>query len=90
MILLISYDLNGHERPEAYEQVSHMIKAKATSFRKPLYSQWLVDTSDSIQNWHERMKEITDNNDYWLITQLTSKRQGWLPKDVWDWIDART
>jgi hypothetical protein len=91
MVILISYDLNNHERPEAYEDVKKTITNNAISYKKPLYSQWFVETNDSVQKWHERMKEVTDSNDYWFINKVTaSNRQGWLPKAVWDWLNERT
>lgn len=89
MVILISYDLNKHERPEAYEDVKDMIHANADSTKKALYSQWFVETTDSIQTWHERMKTVTDENDYWFITKVSASRQGWLSKSVWEWLDAR-
>jgi hypothetical protein len=90
MVLLISYDLNGHERPAAYEVVEKMIKNKAISWAKPLYSQWFVDTTESPTTWSNRMKEITDSNDRWFICRVNGERQGWLSQEVWDWLNART
>lgn len=90
MIILLSYDLNGHERPDAYEDVKEMIIQNALSSKKPLYSQWLIETDDSIQTWHERMKDVADEDDYWFIVRVSSERQGWLSKNVWEWLRART
>jgi hypothetical protein len=39
MVLLISYDLNGHERPSAYADIRRVIEREATDFRRALYSQ---------------------------------------------------
>lgn len=89
MVILISYDLNGYERPEAYEEVASMIQSKATSFKKPLYSQWLVETSVSVETWHQRMKHVTDGDDNWLIVQVKKPYKGWLNKDIWPWLRAR-
>ena len=89
MILLISYDLNGHERPEAYEAVDQMIKENSVSWAKPLYSQWFVDTTDGPGTWSNRMKEVTDSNDRWFICRVNNERQGWLSQKVWDWLNAR-
>lgn len=88
-VLMISYDLNGHERPSAYAAVRDMIKENAVSSMRPLYSQWFVETNDSVQVWHERMKSVADTNDYWFINQVTNPKQGWLAKDVWEWLNAR-
>lgn len=90
MVILISYDLNGHERPEAYDAVKKMIQDNAKSEKKPLYSQWFVDTDDSIQTWHDRMKAVTDDNDKWFIVTVTRPRQGWFSQSIWTWLDERT
>ena len=89
MVLLISYDLNGHERPSAYAAVEKMIKDNAKSTRKPLYSQWFVETDESVQAWHERMKTVADANDSWFILPVGTSRQGWLNPEIWDWLNAR-
>jgi hypothetical protein len=88
MVLLISYDLNRHERPSAYAAVLNMINRHASAVR-PLYSQWFVETNDGPNTWHERMKQVTDANDNWFICQVTKAHQGWLDKSVWAWLNAR-
>lgn len=90
MVLLISYDLNGHERPSAYDDVKAMLEKHAISLRKPLYSQWFVETKESVQTWHERMKRVTDDNDNWFINEVTKPRQGWFSKEIWKWLNNRT
>ena len=89
MVILLSYDLNGHERPSTYEDVKEMIDRYAISTKKPLYSQWLIETEDTVQTWSDRMKAVTDEDDYWLIIKVQRPYQGWLPKAVWDWLDGR-
>ena len=42
MVLLVSYDLYGKERPSAYADVKRQIQQNATAYMKPLYSQWLI------------------------------------------------
>lgn len=89
MVLLISYDLNNHERPAAYRQVAQLIEAHALSFRRPLYSQWLVETQDAPDVWSERLKIVTDSDDSWLVLRVQRPYQGWLPKEVWSWLAER-
>lgn len=62
-ILLISYDLNSHERPQAYEAVEEAIEQGAHDWERPLYSQWLVWTSMSQNEWLELLRSVTDLND---------------------------
>ncbi len=89
MVILLSYDLNNHERPSAYEDVKKMIEGNAVSFKKPLYSQWFIETEDSVDVWHERMEKVTDSDDHWFIIQVQKPRQGWLPQSVWTWLKER-
>lgn len=89
MVLLISYDLNGQERPNAYTAVKKKIEEAATSFKKPLYSQWLVETTAAPQQWYEHLKPVIDQNDKLLIVQMKQPYFGWLTKDVWEWLSSR-
>jgi len=66
-----------------------MIETHAISCKKPLYSQWFIETNDSIQAWHDRMKEVTDDNDNWFIVTVTRPRQGWFSTSIWDWLNER-
>jgi hypothetical protein len=91
VILLISYDLNGHERPSSYARVKQHIERKATSSRRPLYSQWFVETDESPQAWSDSLANasLTDSNDRLFICQVKRPYQGLLAKDDWDWLSAR-
>lgn len=70
MVLLISYDLNHHERPSAYEAVEEVISANAQDYRRPLYSQWLVLTNLPQNKWLELLSSVTDRNDSLFIVPV--------------------
>ncbi len=89
MVLLISYDLDGHERPSAYAAVKKRIEEGATSFRRPLYSQWLVETDASADRWFEHLKPVIDSNDRLLIVRVQGPYTGWLNKEIWEWLSPR-
>lgn len=89
MIIMISYDLNNHERPNAYTDISDMIKRNAKDWYKPLKSQWFVETTDSINIWNDRMIKICDKDDGWFIIQIKQPYTGWLSKKFWDWLRER-
>ena len=89
MVILLSYDLNGHERPSAYDAVRKMVEKHAVSSKKPLYSQWFIETEDSVGTWSDRMKEVADDDDHWFVIKVQYPRQGWLPAAVWDWLKER-
>jgi hypothetical protein len=89
MVVMISYDLNGHERPSAYEAVRKVIERDALSFKRPLYSQWFVETRESPQVWYEKLEPVIDKDDKVFICQIRPPRQGNLGKPFWDWLKPR-
>jgi hypothetical protein len=89
VVLLISYDLNGSERPKTYTAVADAIKKGAASWRRPLYSQWWVETTSTPDQWVDYLKSLLDSNDRLLVTQMRTPYQGWLSKDDWSWLNSR-
>lgn len=89
MVLLISYDLRGHERPSSYQAVHDDIKKNAISFSRPLYSQWFVETHEDVQAWSDLIATVADEDDSWFVVRVTRPYQGWLPSSVWEWLRAR-
>ena len=91
MILLLSYDLNEHESADEYECLIDAIKHNAGegNYVKALYSQWFVDTSLSISQWNNIMKDATDDNDSRMVIELTRKPTGKYKKEAIDWINTR-
>lgn len=89
MVLLISYDLNGKERPSAYKRVAARIDEKAVDWRRPLYSQWFVETSQDPDTWVEWLKPELDSNDRLFVLRVTQSRQGMLTDDDWKWLKSK-
>jgi hypothetical protein len=89
MVLLISYDLNGHERPAAYTAVKKAIEEGSVDFRRPLYSQWFVETEATPNDWQQHLSKVMDANDKLFICQVAPGSDGWLDKEVWTWLNAR-
>ncbi len=90
MIYLISYDLDHHARPELYSLVEKTIKENAQSWAKPLYSQWFVETDETVSDWQNRMKSVADEaNDFWLIMPVKTPYEGWLSPEIWNWLNER-
>jgi hypothetical protein len=91
MVLLISYDLNGHERPAAYEAVKAYIEQHSTSSIRPLYSQWFVETMHSAQAWVDglRKAKLIDANDRLFVNEVLKPYQGSLDSADWAWLNAR-
>jgi hypothetical protein len=92
MVLLISYDLNGHERPSSYIAVKNYIEQHATSAIRPLYSQWFVETGYGPQAWVDALRDnnLIDSGDRLFICEIRRPYQGLLLTDPhWNWLNAR-
>jgi hypothetical protein len=89
MVHMVSYDLNGRERPSSYTAVKQVIERKAIDFRRPLYSQWFVQTNESPDAWQQALLSVMDDGDKLFVCQVRQPYQGWLPEEVWNWLNAR-
>lgn len=92
MVLLISYDLNGHERPSRYARVKKYIEEHSTASIRPLYSQWFVETTSTPQQLSDALIDngLIDQNDQLFIHTINrGQHQGWLRKPEWEWLNAR-
>ncbi len=48
---------------------------------------WLISTRDDIKTLNQKIREHLRETDLWLLIEITSNYQGWLPKEVWEWIE---
>lgn len=85
-VYLITYDLkkaSGHD----YTKLHDEIKSFGTNRWHYLESTWLVETSLTADAMSERIRAIYQP-EYHLVYKLTkADKQGWLPKEAWDWIN---
>jgi len=86
MIFLITYDLRTPGRN--YNLLYDAIKELGDN-NHPLESVWFVknDILDPL-TITRKLKEHMDNNDLIFVVEISnSNRQGWLPKNSWEWLD---
>ncbi len=84
MIYLITYDLKKPGRD--YNSLYETIKS-ATSWWHYLESTWIVQTNQTVKEWSDKIRNVTDTNDSFLVVDITKQpRQGWLDKKAWEWI----
>ena len=86
MIYLISYDLR--KPGQDYKDLHNAIKSYG-NWAKPLESVWLIDTNQRAAQIYDRLRPHIDDNDYLLVIETGRDRQGWLSKDIWNWLDGR-
>lgn len=89
MVHLISYDLDQHARPAQYAEIKRLIEQHAVSWAKPLYSQWLVETQESVDTWQQRLLQAMDQDDRLLVVQVRRPYQGWLAEEIWNWLNPK-
>lgn len=86
MVYLITYDL---KKPgQDYSNVHDAIKSCGTWWHY-LESTWLVDGHLTVEQISARIRSHIDQNDRLLVIGVTGDYAGWLPKDAWEWINAR-
>ena len=86
MLYAINYDLKQPGRD--YESLYDAIKSCGAWWHY-LESTWIVDTSLDAQEIWDKIGIHCDSNDRVLVISLSSRKQGWLPKDAWEWINDR-
>jgi hypothetical protein len=91
-IYLVTWDLNREKANYAAARqtlVGHL--AQYDHIKDPgLDSVWFISSSASADALDADIRTRMDTNDRLLVTKLVKgQHQGWLSKNVWDWINAR-
>ena len=88
-LVMISYDLNRSEKSGSYKLLESFIEQHATSFVRPLASQWFIETQFAPARWFAALKSLTDADDRFFVTEVTPCL-GYLDSTVWRWLQERT
>ena len=85
MIFLIAYDIDEDKRD--YENLYRKIRSLG-GWMHFIDSAWLVSSNrrsaDRIAD--ELIKLIDKEDDYLIVTEITTNNQGWLPDEAWAWL----
>lgn len=85
MLVLITYDLKQPDRN--YEPLYEAIKQCGTMWWHYMESVWVIRTSLTPSECFDRLHTNIDSNDYLFVVDITNQpRQGWLPKEAWNWL----
>jgi len=87
MIYLVSYDLvKSSERD--YTPVYESLKAIGPWWHY-LESTWIVHTMQDVNYVVDTIHAVMRQGDRLLVVQIDNQnRNGWLPREAWDWIRA--
>ncbi len=85
MLISISYDLRQPGRN--YQPLYETIKS-AQAWCHAMDSLWFIYTSETVHAWSEKLRRVTDEDDYLFVVDITGRpRAGWLQKATWEWLE---
>ncbi len=86
-VLLVAYELKtaGQDYTPFYET----IQKTADGWCHYIDNVWIVNTYLTAHQFAEKLYPHMTKEDFLLVTRLSRDYQGWLPKDAWDWLNAR-
>ena len=60
---------------------------QATDWLRYAPNCWILYTGRSPQSWYELIKpQLQEGEDVFICELVITNRQGWLPKNAWDWV----
>ncbi len=83
-VYLVSYDL--HKKGQNYADLIAELK-NSSGYAKPLESTWLICSDESASNVSTRLRRHLDDNDSILVIEVAANYAGWLPKEIWTWMN---
>jgi hypothetical protein len=91
-VYLVTWDLNKEK--SNYAQARQNLIAclqRYQHIKDPgLDSVWFISTDSSANQVDADVREKMDSNDRLFVTKVvTGQHQGWLTKNIWEWINAR-
>jgi hypothetical protein len=85
-VILVTYDLKTPGRN--YTSFFNALKAQGNWWHY-LANTWLVETAQTSHEVYTALSAHVTVKDWILVLPVTKHANGWLPKDAWDWINAR-
>ncbi len=87
-VFLISYEMNIYGK-KLY-QLYNAIKDCTYDERwvQCLNNVWIIKTELDINTVYEKIKEILENNDCFIIVEVISNCEGWLDDKIWEYLNC--
>lgn len=85
MILIVSYDLKGAHN---YAPFFEALRSQGVWWHY-LASTWLIHTDKTPEQVYNAICGHIRRADRLFVGTLANGYEGWLPKDAWDWIEAK-
>ena len=87
MKYLIIYELNN--KSKNYSGLYDAIKNSGSEWWHYLETAWIVESSRTSDQISTQLSSYIDKGqDFLLVIKIdASQKQGWLPKEAWDWLN---
>jgi hypothetical protein len=85
-VVLVTYDLKTPGR--IYTTFYDTLKSQGNWWHY-LSTTWLIQTTKTPGQVYSALAPHITTNDLILVLPVTKPCFGWLPKDAWDWINAK-
>ena len=85
-VLLVTYDLKTPGR--SYDSFFNTLKTQGNWWHY-LTNTWLIQTQMTPSEVYTALSAHLSVKDWILVLPVTRPAFGYLPKDAWDWINAR-
>ncbi len=86
-VLLITHALNN--KLKNYSPFYAAIKGNCDAWWHYFDATWIVSTNHSADEYAKLLYPHMETTDRLLVVQITADKQGWLPKDAWDWLNDK-
>jgi hypothetical protein len=74
------------ENPFTFTRITAILN-NASNWIRYMPNNFIIRTRHDPNYWYNKIKPFLKENEYIFITKMDiNERQGWLPKNVWDWI----
>ncbi len=81
---IITYDLN--QSGQNYTDLIN--KIKTFSNVHAMQSVWFIKSNQGASDIFNQLKVYIDDNDYLFVSEVNNNRQGWMKKEVWNFLDS--
>ena len=87
MVLIVTYALNN--KAADYTPLFAAIKSNAGRWWHFMDSTWIVETQHTADQFAKLLYPHMFTTDSLFVGRLQGEKQGWLPKEAWDWLNSK-
>jgi hypothetical protein len=87
-VLLVTYSLRNQEKD--YSPLYNAIQKNTGWWWHYFDTVWIIESNTTADAFAKSLYGFIESTDHLLVVRITKEHQGWLPKEAWEWLNART